>query len=222
MLPGRISEIVPDAQSASRTFQVKVTGEFPSSLYTGMFGRIFIPLEQEDVLVIPRAAVRHVGQLELVDVDGRAATPAPRGADGPDHRGGLRSAVGPSGRGEGHRDRRRGDSGRVIDGGSRAMNPQDPVHSLGQSVAEHHFTNKVVASFLEYEPFAGADSAGHAGRRAPPVAHASGGRPADRRAAGGCLRKLPGAFRDRGRAAWSPRRWRRSSTRSTAWNTSTR
>ncbi|MGD0767169.1 MAG: efflux RND transporter periplasmic adaptor subunit [Tepidisphaeraceae bacterium] len=65
---GRVSEMVPDAQSASRTFQVKVTGSFPSSLYTGTFGRIFIPLEQEDVLVIPRTAVRHVGQLELVDV----------------------------------------------------------------------------------------------------------------------------------------------------------
>ena len=65
---GRISEMVPDAQSASRTFQVKVTGAFPSNLYTGMFGRIFIPLENEDVLVIPLAAVRRVGQLELVDV----------------------------------------------------------------------------------------------------------------------------------------------------------
>jgi RND family efflux transporter MFP subunit len=64
---GTISEIVPEAQSASRTFQVKVTGPCPPGVYTGMFGRIFIPLEEEQVLVIPRRAVRTVGQLELVD-----------------------------------------------------------------------------------------------------------------------------------------------------------
>jgi RND family efflux transporter MFP subunit len=65
---GQISEIVPDAQSSSRTFQVKVTGPCPPGLYTGMFGRIFVPLDQREVLLIPSTAVRHVGQLELVDV----------------------------------------------------------------------------------------------------------------------------------------------------------
>ena len=65
---GQVSEIVPDAQSASRTFRVKVTGAFPPGLYTGMFGRIFIPLDAQDAMVIPLAAIRHVGQLELVDV----------------------------------------------------------------------------------------------------------------------------------------------------------
>jgi RND family efflux transporter MFP subunit len=65
---GTISEIVPEAQSASRTFQVKVTGPCPAGIYTGMFGRILIPLQEEQVLVIPRRAVRNVGQLELVDV----------------------------------------------------------------------------------------------------------------------------------------------------------
>jgi RND family efflux transporter MFP subunit len=65
---GTISEIVPEAQSASRTFQVKVTGPCPAGIYTGMFGRIQIPLQKEQVLVIPRRAVRNVGQLELVDV----------------------------------------------------------------------------------------------------------------------------------------------------------
>jgi RND family efflux transporter MFP subunit len=65
---GQISEMVPDAQSASRTFQVKVTGAFPPNLYTGTFGRMFVPLEQENVLEIPKAAIRNVGELELVDV----------------------------------------------------------------------------------------------------------------------------------------------------------
>lgn len=70
---GKISEIVPEAQSASRSFQVKVTGPCPTGIYSGMFGRLLIPLGEEDVLVIPRQAVREVGQLELVNVaeDGR-------------------------------------------------------------------------------------------------------------------------------------------------------
>jgi RND family efflux transporter MFP subunit len=65
---GTISEIVPEAQSASRAFQVKVTGPCPPGIYTGMFGRILIPLQEEEVLVIPRQAVRSVGQLQLVEV----------------------------------------------------------------------------------------------------------------------------------------------------------
>ena len=65
---GTISEIVPEAQSNSRTFQVKVTGPCPPGIYSGMFGRILIPLGEEEVLVIPGRAVQHVGQLQLVDV----------------------------------------------------------------------------------------------------------------------------------------------------------
>jgi RND family efflux transporter MFP subunit len=65
---GTVSEIVPEAQSSSRAFQVKVTGPCPAGVYSGMFGRILIPLGEEQVLVIPRPAVRKVGQLELVQV----------------------------------------------------------------------------------------------------------------------------------------------------------
>lgn len=63
-----ISEIVPEAQAESRSFQVKVTGPCPPNVYSGMFGRIFIPLDDEDVLVVPDEAVRKVGQLDEVDV----------------------------------------------------------------------------------------------------------------------------------------------------------
>ncbi len=77
---GTISEIVPEAQSASRTFQVKVTGPCPTGVYSGMFGRILIALPKEQVLVIPRQAVRNVGQLDLVEVreDGRVSRRAIR------------------------------------------------------------------------------------------------------------------------------------------------
>lgn len=77
---GTISEIVPEAQSASRAFEVKVTGPCPEGVYSGMFARILIPLDDEEVLIVPRHAVRNVGQLELIDVvvDGKQSRRAIR------------------------------------------------------------------------------------------------------------------------------------------------
>jgi RND family efflux transporter MFP subunit len=65
---GTISEIVPEAESSSRAFQVKVTGPCPEGIYSGMFGRILIPLDEEQILVIPRRAVQSVGQLDEVNL----------------------------------------------------------------------------------------------------------------------------------------------------------
>lgn len=65
---GTISEIVPEAQAASRSFQVKVTGPCPPGIYSGMFGRILIPLGEEEVVVVPAEAVFKVGQLDMVEV----------------------------------------------------------------------------------------------------------------------------------------------------------
>lgn len=70
---GEVSEIVPEAQATSRSFEVKVTGPCPPGIYAGMFGRLLIPLDDQEVVVIPRAAVERVGQLDVVDVaDGTA------------------------------------------------------------------------------------------------------------------------------------------------------
>lgn len=63
-----VSEIVPESQAATRSFLVKVTGPCPPGVYSGLFGRLEIPLENERVTLVPAAAVRRVGQLELVDV----------------------------------------------------------------------------------------------------------------------------------------------------------
>lgn len=65
---GRISEIVPQAQAASRAFEVKVVGPCPEGVFSGMFARLRIPLGYEELLAIPRRAIRRVGQLELVYV----------------------------------------------------------------------------------------------------------------------------------------------------------
>ncbi|MFO0831990.1 MAG: efflux RND transporter periplasmic adaptor subunit [Phycisphaerales bacterium] len=65
---GVVSEIVPEAENASRTFQVKVTGPCPEGVYTGMFGRLSIPVGERRQILIPVAAVHTVGQVECVDV----------------------------------------------------------------------------------------------------------------------------------------------------------
>lgn len=62
-----VTEIVPEAQASSRSFIVKVSGPCPPGIYSGMFGRISIPLEDEAVVVVPQAAVYRVGQLDMVD-----------------------------------------------------------------------------------------------------------------------------------------------------------
>ncbi len=65
---GTISEIVPEAESTSRTFSVKVTGPCPPGVYAGMFGRLMIPLDEMEMLVIPSDAVRRIGQVTTVEV----------------------------------------------------------------------------------------------------------------------------------------------------------
>ena len=63
-----ISELVPEADVATRSFTVKVTGPCPPGAYSGMFGRLMLPQGEEEILVVPAAAVQRVGQLTTVDV----------------------------------------------------------------------------------------------------------------------------------------------------------
>lgn len=53
-------EIVPEAESASRTFSAKVTGPCPPGVYPGMFGRMLIPLDDEDVIAAAETLKRDV------------------------------------------------------------------------------------------------------------------------------------------------------------------
>ncbi|MCU0712234.1 MAG: efflux RND transporter periplasmic adaptor subunit [Pirellula sp.] len=63
-----ISEVVPKADASSHSFEVKATGPCPPGIYAGMFGRLYIPLEDEKVILIPSNAVQRVGQLTLAQV----------------------------------------------------------------------------------------------------------------------------------------------------------
>lgn len=63
-----IEEIVPYADPASRTFLVKAALPPLDNLYPGMFGKLRIPVDRQQIVVVPLAAVRRVGQLELLQV----------------------------------------------------------------------------------------------------------------------------------------------------------
>ena len=67
-LQGIVREIVPIADPATRTVQVKVSLSPAPELVSGLFGRLRVPKGQYQALVAPRSAVREVGQLYLVDV----------------------------------------------------------------------------------------------------------------------------------------------------------
>ncbi len=64
----RIRQIVPQVSAQSRSFIVKATAEFPAGVWPGMYGQLLIPLGMEHILVVPKTAIVHVGQLDLVTV----------------------------------------------------------------------------------------------------------------------------------------------------------
>lgn len=63
-----VSEVVPKADLSSRSFEVKVTGPCPPGVYSGMFGRLMLPLEDEQLLLVPAETIQRVGQLTFVQV----------------------------------------------------------------------------------------------------------------------------------------------------------
>ena len=67
-LSGVVAEIEPLADPVTRSFLVKVRLPEVPGLYPGMFGRLMVPLGQEEVVLVPEEAVTRVGQLETVMV----------------------------------------------------------------------------------------------------------------------------------------------------------
>ena len=67
-ISGRAAEIDPAAEADSRSFLVKLGIEAGPDLYPGMFGRMLIPVETEEMLMVPESAVRMIGQLATVQV----------------------------------------------------------------------------------------------------------------------------------------------------------
>jgi len=65
---GRLDEIVPQAETASRSVLVKVGIPRRPGIYTGLFGRLMIPAGRRERICIPQAAISRIGQLEYVEV----------------------------------------------------------------------------------------------------------------------------------------------------------
>ena len=63
-----VEEIVPYADPQTRTFLVKAAIPHMPGVYPGMYGKLLIPVNEHQVVVVPRHVVRQVGQLELVKV----------------------------------------------------------------------------------------------------------------------------------------------------------
>jgi RND family efflux transporter MFP subunit len=69
---GTVSEIVPQADPATRTFLVKVVGPCHAGVRPGMYAKLLVPLGMRKVLVIPPVAVEQVGQLTMTTVVGES------------------------------------------------------------------------------------------------------------------------------------------------------
>lgn len=63
---GTVEEVVPSADPMTRTILVKAGLPEDDKIFPGMFGRLLIPVKESRVVVIPRKAVRRIGQLEVV------------------------------------------------------------------------------------------------------------------------------------------------------------
>jgi RND family efflux transporter MFP subunit len=73
-LEGTIGEMAPSADSASRTFMVRIDLPNVEGLRAGLFGRAHFPLGNVEAVLAPVAALRRVGQMETVFqiTDGKA------------------------------------------------------------------------------------------------------------------------------------------------------
>jgi HlyD family secretion protein len=61
-----VAEIVPFIDPLTRTFLVKASLPEAEDTYPGMYGKLLIPVADIQVILVPRTAVRQIGQLELV------------------------------------------------------------------------------------------------------------------------------------------------------------
>jgi RND family efflux transporter MFP subunit len=62
-ITGNVSEIFPAADAKSRSFLMKVKIPADKALRSGMFARVSIPIGKNRLILIPRTAVIHTGQL---------------------------------------------------------------------------------------------------------------------------------------------------------------
>jgi RND family efflux transporter MFP subunit len=67
-LDGKLLEIVPASDPASRTVTARVTLPVLSTLYPGLFGRLLVPVGERLRLSVPESSILRAGQLTMVDL----------------------------------------------------------------------------------------------------------------------------------------------------------
>lgn len=66
---GTVEEVVPSADPMTRTILVKVALPEAEDIFPGMFGRLLLPVKERSVVLIPKKALRRIGQLEVVTAE---------------------------------------------------------------------------------------------------------------------------------------------------------
>jgi HlyD family secretion protein len=69
LMTGSVEEVVPSSDPATRTILVKVGLREQDDVFPGMFGRVLLPVREREVVLIPKKALRRIGQLEVVAVE---------------------------------------------------------------------------------------------------------------------------------------------------------
>jgi len=67
---GKVSEIIPHVDPATRTFEVKINLPQVPGLKSGMYGKAYFPVGKASVLLVPKTALAECGQLTSVYVVG--------------------------------------------------------------------------------------------------------------------------------------------------------
>lgn len=65
-LTARIEELVPAADTGSRSFMVKAQIDYSGQLLPGMYARMQVPAGNRSMLLVPEERILHYGQLDLV------------------------------------------------------------------------------------------------------------------------------------------------------------
>ncbi len=70
-ITGKVVQIVPTADPASRSFTVKIDLPSDSQIRSGLFGRARFPRGEREAILVPQAALLHRGQLDALYVVGK-------------------------------------------------------------------------------------------------------------------------------------------------------
>jgi len=67
-LVGTVEEIVPAANTGSRSFLIKLSLPYKGNLLPGMYARLLIPAGHTEKLYVPHSSIAQIGQLDFVQV----------------------------------------------------------------------------------------------------------------------------------------------------------